>query len=316
MRALRLLLCSWAALASTCLRESTIEPVRETVMVHGMAQVGSTSIGIAVASVSPAGLPSPASGATVTLRRGETGVVLTQAGPASSFCFAPSEFGFEAEAECYAAVLGEAIESGETLALDIELADGTRIVGRTTAPMPPVLEQPQPGSELEIEFFFDEFFVERSPIEVRWSGTGGPADLLLSVDAIFDDGSEFDCPGDDFFGGVLHSRSPAHVSAPYHCAGNPNDQVWDSAYVDLSVVGYDDNARAYIAATEDSGAGLVLDGASPGLELTAGDALVSGVFGSAARTTAALTLRSTVASGSRANGARGRGAAAPGSGSR
>ena len=298
MRALRFLgpavvLCATAG----CLRESNIEPVRETVMVHSVATVGRMAHGVTLAILSTRGVPSPLNGATITLRRGDDVITLAQAGTTSPLCFDPEAPPIEAQ--CYAAELQTPIESGETLDLTIELPDGTRIVGSTTTPAPPVVEEPAAGSDVQIEFIqeFDGssgFSIHDAPVEVRWTGTGDrPADVQLDVDAIYDDGVEVEC-GDVFFEETTHTRSPAHVRAPFHCQGSHEDPVYDSARVTLRVVAYDDNASDYIEATNETGTGIVIDGASPGLDVADGSALMSGVFGSAAQATVPVTLHATL----------------------
>ena len=297
MRRTHAVLLAAIALAGGCIRESNIEPIRETVMVHGMMRVGSSSVGIAIAHVSTSGAATPLNGATVRVRRGDVETTLVQATSASSYCFAPSADA--GAAQCYAGSLGTPIESGETIGLTIELADGTHIVGSTVAPSPPAVEEPSAGADIVVEFVIEPigsgFSLEQSPIEVRWSGTDGrPADVHLVGDRLFDDGAEVDCGDDVIIDQIEHTRSPAHVTAPLHCTTTFEDPAWDSAYVTLHVVAYDDNALDYFAAIDDQGAGVVLDGASPGLEVVSGDELVSGVLGATAHETRSFTLRGVV----------------------
>ncbi|HEX6588453.1 MAG TPA: hypothetical protein VF039_05475 [Longimicrobiales bacterium] len=322
MRARRLNLVALVALAcGGCLRESTIEPVRETVMVHSVMRVGSTSIAVALGRVSRTGVSSGIGDAAVWLQRDGVEIPLDNLGVAG-VCFGDEPA--PAGARCYAASHLPAIEPGEALGLRIELADGTRIVGSTTTPAAPVIESPAAGADLTVTFVKEVhgnsggYSLDNAPIEVRWSGTDSdPADVLIHVDRLFDDGSEIDCSEFFSFGESVHARSPAHVDAPVHCSSSAADPLWDSAYVTLHVAGFDRNALDYIAATDET-VGVIIDGASPGLDVVDGDVLLSGVFGSVAVATAPLTLRTELVtiSGSRASGAPARAAAAHGSGSR
>lgn len=295
-----------ALLLGGCLREDVVQPVREAVAVHAMAVAGSTTFGVALSNISVLGAGRPISGATVRLLRGDATVTLVEVGSSSTYCFRPATdepgFGGIVSAQCYAANLTEPIGARETLGLEIELNDGTVIRGATVTPALPEQVVPTGGEPVTVTFYLEGFAngfsIEPPTLEVRWHSVDDrPAQVLIEPRLIFRHGTGIE-PGDcNFYFGVHSgplSRSPGRVRLSTFCPGNTEDPVWDSAYVDLLVVAYDESYVRYAAAFHEDGTGVVLEHAAAGIELVSGNALVTGVFGSAAPVSVPLTLHAIV----------------------
>lgn len=291
-----------------CLREDIVQPVRAPVAVHAMAVVGSSTFGVALSRVTLIGLGQPVTGATIRLLRESATVPLVEVGESSSYCFSTTpDFdrggGQPSAAQCYAANLNEPIGAGERLELEIELGDGTVIHGATTTPAQPEQITPPGNEAVEVTFHIDGFAgggfsIEEAALDVSWHAVDDrPAEIALDLRRIFygDTGMEpTDCGFLSPYYSSAPTRSPARINVPLFCHGDTPDPVWDSVDVDLLIYAYDASYVRYADAFLEDGTGVVLEHAASGIWPVAGDALVTGVFGSAAPTRHPLRLRSVV----------------------
>ena len=306
-----------ALLTGGCLREDFVEPTQDSVAVHALARVGDESLHVALSYSSVLFTSHPVQGATVVSRRGD--VVTAHEYRRGHPCVAPDND--DGSIACYTIPELPPFVEGESVALEITLPDGTRVVGETTLPERPQVLAPSAGASIERVIVAQpttsggDYFLHTEPLQVEWDDGGVEAQVGIDVVALFRDGQRFtECR----HGLDRVTRSPARVDVPLCALGI--EEVWDSMHAIVNVAAYDAAYREYVAAFNGTSVGVVREHALAGLDVVAGDRIVAGVFGSAAVTQVPIVIHWTIddrrPSGNRATGAPARAEAARGSGSR
>lgn len=299
--------------SSACLRDPTpLDLDDSSVSVHALLETGTDSA-LVLLGRSAAGSPQSSpfrgvSGAEVRLISVGDTTWLTET--RGSACVVQGGFwGMEGEpgVGCYRATLDSPVRPGEDYELEISLADGARIVGRTVPPAPVAISAPAPDLHIVVtcndahtcygeQLAEPPYFRPVAAVPVGWEAPVSVAgtEIVLRPVVVYLDGVEY--PGDActlgyssrfaFAGDRSYAEDGTwpipNISCPTGEAGALAPARFDSIRAELSVIGWNQHYVRYFESGQ--GQGVRPEAASQGIEGA------YGVFGAFSRATRRVML--------------------------
>lgn len=255
----------------------------DQLLVHAVLQAGRDSVSVLVTRAGHTDVPVHVSGARVQVLGPGGAAVLAEAVAGAPPCLVGEPDPRDPSGRitlgpgCYSGVLPGGVAAGQEYRLEVELAGGQRVRGRTLVPAPPVPRGAADGRRLAGEQSGFALLVEDEPF--HWTRSGNPAvSLHVRVRRAWAGGVQVSCSAvvgfrDDETGGNLartdSARASIHVGG---CTAGTTQVPPDSAELDVLLTSYDE---AYVLYALPPEGGLTREQASAGVEGA------FGVFGSA-----------------------------------
>jgi hypothetical protein len=278
-----------AGIASACQNPAAPQPIFEHhYVVYSVLRMGSSSVEVVVEEWPVGGGSVAVSGATTSISGlGETTVLLE--GASGAWCqLSPLGAPIFSPPGCYTATLPQPVAALQPYTLEIELPDGTLIVGHTTPPALPDFRAPPDTVEAPYGITPDGLPVAIAPTEVVAAPGASRIDVGFSITAGADPNTCVAQATVEPYLSPALTESHDFLFWNLHCDGAP--VAWSVLDLQLHAAAYDANYASYLR--------MALEGnAFSGTDATFGLVGAVGVFGSAATTVVPMVMLCSGTSG-------------------